>query len=371
MGKLSARGVSGYWRRSVGLHRPCLRNIVFTCMLLSSPYLAPVSFVKSGAFRQILPRRGCAQTAASSTAKGKDMLDGDVVTVIGASGNVGKLTTLRLLDETYKVRAVVRSSSAKDRLANFLGEERSKLVEFFEADTASAPQGLEEALRGSAAAVVCTGTTAFPTKAWAGGGVKAEDIGSRVWEALSSNGFDVRKGLEELTSAGLNTPDAVDAHGVEAVVRAACNAAKAGTFKRLILMSSIGVTRRTGFPFVVLNAAGVLDAKAQGEAAAETAAKREGFSWTVVRPGQLFGGPYDNNFYLGTLFQLDKGAATRAVDVTSGDTAAGDTLRSTLAEVLVQTLKSDATHNTDFTVINVEGEAPSATDIQEIGRAHV
>ena len=26
--------------------------------------------------------------------------------------------------------------------------------------------------------------------------------------------------------------------------------------------------------------------------------------YTIVRPGQLFGGPYDNNYYLGTLFQV-------------------------------------------------------------------
>jgi hypothetical protein len=32
--------------------------------------------------------------------------------------------------------------------------------------------------------------------------------------------------------------------------------------KRAVLMSSLGVTRRKSFPFAVLNAAGVLDAKA-------------------------------------------------------------------------------------------------------------
>merc|ERR1712216_832258 len=118
-------------------------------------------------------------------------------------------------------------------------------------------------------------------------------------------------------------------------------------------MSSIGVTRRDSFPFVVLNAGGrVLDAKARGEAAVQAAASEAGFDWTVVRPGQLFGGPYDNNFYLGTLFQLDKDAATRAVAIQQGDTAAGDTLRSSLAEVLVQSLTSPAARNVDFTVIN-------------------
>ena len=32
-----------------------------------------------------------------------------------------------------------------------------------------------------------------------------------------------------------------------------------------------------------------------------------------MRPGQLLGGPYDNNYYLGTLFQLDADAETREV----------------------------------------------------------
>uniref|UniRef100_A0A7S2M7R1 NAD(P)-binding domain-containing protein n=1 Tax=Zooxanthella nutricula TaxID=1333877 RepID=A0A7S2M7R1_9DINO len=129
-------------------------------------------------------------------------------------------------------------------------------------------------------------------------------------------------------------------------------------------MSSLGVTRRDAFPFVVLNAARVLDAKARGEAAVRAAAEQAGFDWTIVRPGQLFGGPYDNNFYLGTLFQLDKDVATRGVSVSRGDTVAGDTLRSTLAEVLVQTLQNPATANADFTVLNVEGDAPGADEIQ-------
>ena len=55
-------------------------------------------------------------------------------------------------------------------------------------------------------------------------------------------------------------------------------------------------------PFPVLNACGVLDAKAAGEAAIKADAEAAGYSYTILRPGQLFGGPYDNNYYLGTLF---------------------------------------------------------------------
>lgn len=40
-----------------------------------------------------------------------------------------------------------------------------------------------------------------------------------------------------------------------------------GNLKRFVLLSSVGVTRADKFPFVILNAFGVLDAKAKGEAA--------------------------------------------------------------------------------------------------------
>jgi len=98
-------------------------------------------------------------------------------------------------------------------------------------------------------------------------------------------------------------------------------------------MSSIGVQRRAQMPFPVLNACGVLDAKAEAEAAIRADGAAAGYDVSIVRPGQLFGGPYTNNYYLGTLFQLDKDAETRGVAVARGDTLLGDTLRSTLAEV--------------------------------------
>jgi hypothetical protein len=106
---------------------------------------------------------------------------------------------------------------------------------------------------------------------------------------------------------------------------------------------------------VILNAAGVLDAKAKGEVvwgsnatrktrttplfitahgrktpppirskptehllntvfmhcqAAVRAANEDGWldSYAIVRPGQLIGGPYDNNYYLGTIAKLDRPA---------------------------------------------------------------
>ena len=81
--------------------------------------------------------------------------------------------------------------------------------------------------------------------------------------------------------------------------------------------------------------------------------------------GQLFGGPYDNNYYLGTLFQLDKDAATQDVSIGRGDELLGDTLRSTLAEITAQVCETDCARDMDFAAVNVKGDAPSVETVQE------
>lgn len=110
-----------------------------------------------------------------------------------------------------------------------------------------------------------------------------------------------------------------------------------------------------------------MDAKAKGEAAVRELATQRGFGVTVVRPGQLFGGPYDNNRYLGTLFQLDKDSSVQAVKLEAGDTAVGDTLRSSLAGVLVRSLFC-AEPDMEFAVINEDGEPPSEEAIDAMLR---
>jgi hypothetical protein len=270
------------------------------------------------------------------------------------------------------------------------------LVTFIEADTGDR-KSLEAALAGVSHVVVCTGTTAFPTKAWLGG----------------------------------NTPKKVDDAGVRNIVDAWCASTPRVKRRRLALMSSIGVTRRDSFPFSVLNAAGVLDAKAAGEGYVKARAAKpdDGFEFAVVRPGQLFGGPYENNVcvkrtlaaaattpprqllllyshhhcaavgspllprrplhpaslrcmsippdsstssltprplrYLGTLFELEKDAAVAEARVTEGDTEAGDTTRATLAEAMVASLLSDAPA-ADFTVLNQRGPATTADAMVEM-----
>lgn len=221
---------------------------------------------------------------------------------------------------------------------------------------------LRSALEGANAIVICTGTTAFPTKAWTKSGEKG--ITGDVLGALISNGFNVKDAIASLDDKNFNTPNNVDARSNRFVVDAwneACGVAQ----KRAIMLSSIGVQRRDSMPFPILNACGVLDAKAEGEAAVADGAKERGYSYTIVRPGQLFGGPYDNNFYLGTLFQLDKDAQTRDVQVGRGDELLGDTLRSTLAEITAQICEGDCARDLDFAVVNVAGDAPTTEEVQD------
>ena len=125
---------------------------------------------------------------------------GSTVTVIGASGNVGKLVALRL-SETFKVRGVVRSAA---RARSFLPD-----VELFECDLRDGPTAsLAKALDGAAGLVVCTGTTAFPTKAWSETG--RDDVTFPVLQALFEAKGDRFRAIDLLTERGYNTPATVD-----------------------------------------------------------------------------------------------------------------------------------------------------------------
>lgn len=222
---------------------------------------------------------------------------GDTVAVVGASGNVGKLVALRLSD-TYNVNGIVRDASSVSSF--FEGRDNIRL---FESDILKedADDSLRPALQDANAIVICTGTTAFPTKAWSRN--EDKEVTQDVWGALVESKFNIREAISKLDNLGLNTPYNVDTLGNELILRAWNSYAKKPK-KRAILLSSIGVQRRAQMPFPILNTCGVLDAKAAAEAdLIETAAENK-YSYTIVRPGQLFGGPYDNNYYLGCVYKI-------------------------------------------------------------------
>lgn len=293
--------------------------------------------------------------------QGSSLQPGDTVAVVGASGNVGKLVALRLSD-TYNVNGIVRDASS---VSGFLNRESITLYEsnlLEELNEKKCPDSLRPALERANALIICTGTTAFPTKAWTKS--ESQGVAGDVLKALVDNSFDIKQAIASLDSQGLNTPNNVDALSNQFLMAAWKDACKVAR-KRVIMLSSIGVQRRDQMPFPILNTCGVLDAKAAGEAAIKTAALDDGFSYTIVRPGQLFGGPYDNNYYLGTIAKLDKDSKTQDIDVAVGDTLLGDTLRSTLAEVTAQICEGDHARDLDFAVVNVKGDVPETEQLQQ------
>jgi nucleoside-diphosphate-sugar epimerase len=347
-----------------------LRVLQLVLLLLSHPCEA------AGFFETFMGSKKKTSLSSSSPSSAATALKpGDTVAVIGASGNVGKLVALRLSD-TYKVNGVVRRDDAGSSVAPFFGDRLGKSINLYTCDllqemnnkkndsTTTFPAPLVAALKNANCIVICTGTTAFPTKAWSRSGSENAAITGDVLKALLDNQFSLRDAVTSLDELGFNTPNNVDDRA-NAFVLQAWDAVCETKQKRAIMLSSIGVERRAQMPFPILNAAGVLDAKAAGEAVLKNAASRGGYSYTILRPGQLFGGPYDNNYYLGTLFQLDKDATTQNVQVNRGDSLLGDTLRSTLAEVTAQVCEGNYAMDMDFAVINVNGDCPSVQQVQE------
>lgn len=67
-----------------------------------------------------------------------------------------------------------------------------------------------------------------------------------------------------------------------------------------------GIQRKDKFPFSILNAFGVLDAKQRGEEAIISS----GLPYTIIRPGRLIDGPY-TSYDLNTLLKAKTGGKSR------------------------------------------------------------
>eukprot|EP00904_Undaria_pinnatifida_P006245 jgi/Undpi1/2750/HiC_scaffold_14.g06127.m1 len=215
-----------------------------------------------------------------------DVVDGDIVVVVGASGGVGRLVTQSLAATgKYKVRGLVRNlEKAKEALAD-------------------------------------------------GEGLDLELVQGNIVDEESLN--------------------------------SAMKVLLGGKLKRFVLLSSVGVERADKFPFVILNAFGVLDAKAKGEEAVRRAAEEGGFSFSIVRPGQIKGEPF-------TTYSA-KGARSTAVDTEGpsgkapkrmvslrpGDNEAGDVNPSSVAAVFTQAVGQPGAAGKSFTVVNVLGTDPT------------
>ena len=233
---------------------------------------------------------------------------GATVLVAGATGGVGQLLTAKLLDRGYTVRAMSRS---QDKVRQLLGDALGLEVVYGDMRD---PATLPAAVAGVDAICCCTGTTAFPSKRWDGG----------------------------------NGPEQTDYVAVSNLVRAA----KAAGPKRFVLTTSAGVERFNKFPFIILNAFGVLKFKRMGEQELQGS----GIPYTIIRPGRLTDGPY-TSYDLNTLL---KGIAGERQDVTLSlaDDLDGETSRIAAAEAIVQALALDVAENKAFAITSKAGEGP-------------
>ncbi|CAI5529945.1 unnamed protein product [Closterium sp. Naga37s-1] len=233
------------------------------------------------------------------------------VLVVGASGGVGQLCVASLVAKNQAVRALVRNVEKAESL---FADAPADLIQIVTADLRQ-PGTISPALfAGISAAIVCVGTTAFPSKRWDGD----------------------------------NGPEQTDYVGVKNLL-----AALPQDLSRLVFVSSAGVERHNQLPYSILNLFGVLKYKKM----AEDLVKSSGIPYTILRPGRLTDGPY-TSYDLNTLLKATAGMR-KAVEVRRGsDSFSGETSRVVLAEGCVQALGAKAAENEVFEMLSVEGEGP-------------
>lgn len=262
----------------------------------------------------------------------------DLVLVAGATGGVGQLTVGQLVEQGIPVRALTRNPTKAEQL--FAGQ-GSTSIQITEGDILQ-PDTLTAAVEGITHIICCTGTTAFPSQRWQFPDPK-EVSNPLAW--LEIYGSPLNYG-----DIARNSPQKVDAEGVRALVQAAPQ-----SLKRFVLISSCGILRRQQFPFNILNAFGVLDAKQKGE----TALIESGLPFTIIRPGRLIDGPY-TSYDLNTLMQAKTNGKSDVV-LGQGDTLSGEASRIDVARAAVECLQAPITAGKTFDLIN-QGPRPIAVD---------
>ncbi|KAL6205098.1 hypothetical protein ACLB2K_022362 [Fragaria x ananassa] len=235
-----------------------------------------------------------------------------LVLVIGGTGGVGQLVVASLLDRNIKSRLLLRDT---EKATALFGEQDPETLQVVKGDTRS-PDDLDPSIfEGVTHVICCTGTTAFPSKRWSGD----------------------------------NTPEKVDWEGVRNLVSALPR-----SLKRVVLVSSVGVTKFNELPWSIMNLFGVLKYKKMGE----DILRNSGLPFTIIRPGRLTDGPY-TSYDLNTLLKATAGQR-RAVLIGQGDTLVGEVSRLVVAEACIQALDIECTEGKIFEVNSVEGEGPGS-----------
>ncbi|GER55039.1 NAD(P)-binding Rossmann-fold superfamily protein [Striga asiatica] len=236
-----------------------------------------------------------------------------LVLVVGGTGGVGQLVVASLLDRNIKSRLLLRNP---EKAASLFGEQDDSKLQVYQGDTRNPKDLVPAIFEGVTHVICCTGTTAFPSRRWDGD----------------------------------NTPERVDWEGVRNLV-----SALPSSLKRLVLVSSIGVTKFNELPWSIMNVFGVLKYKKMGE----DFVRNSGHPYTIIR---LTDGPY-TSYDLNTLLQATAGER-RAVLMGQGDKLVGEVSRLVVAEACIQALDIDFTEGEIYEINSVQGEGPGS-DLQK------
>lgn len=256
-----------------------------------------------------------------------------LVLVAGATGGVGQLVVANLLSQGYRVRSLTRSAEKAEKM--FAG--KSEIV----VGNIREPETLSAATEGVTHVICATGTTALPSNRWD----FQMDMGANPLEqAATWARIYVDKAFRDANAR--NTPEAVDAVGVSNLIQATPK-----DVQRFVFVSSCGVTRQDQFPYTLLNAFGVLDAKQKGE----NALLRSGLPYSIIRPGQLTDGPYTSYDFNSLVKASTEGKL--GVTIETGDKLNGQTSRIDVAAACVACLESDAARNKAFEIVS-KGDRP-------------
>uniref|UniRef100_A0A804LKH0 NAD(P)-binding domain-containing protein n=2 Tax=Zea mays TaxID=4577 RepID=A0A804LKH0_MAIZE len=216
------------------------------------------------------------------------------------------LVVASLLSRNIKSRLLLRDP---EKASALFGKQDESVLQVYKADTRN-PNDLDPLMfEGVTHVICCTGTTAFPSKRW----------------------------------DGENTPERVDWDGIRNLVSALPQ-----TIKRLVLVSSIGVTKYNEIPWSIMNLFGVLKYKKMGE----DFVRNSGIPFTIIRPGRLTDGPY-TSYDLNTLLKATAGER-RAVVIGKGDKLVGEVSRLVVAEACIQALDIESTEGQIYEINSVK-----------------
>ncbi|ESQ54037.1 hypothetical protein EUTSA_v10025684mg [Eutrema salsugineum] len=235
-----------------------------------------------------------------------------LVLVVGGTGGVGQLVVASLLKRNIRSRLLLRDLEKATKL---FGKQDENALQVVKGDTRNAEDLDPSIFEGVTHVICCTGTTAFPSKRW----------------------------------SGENTPDKVDWEGVKNLI-----SALPSSVKRVVLVSSVGVTKSNELPWSIMNLFGVLKYKKMGE----DFLRDSGLPYTIIRPGRLTDGPY-TSYDLNTLLKATAGER-RAVVIGQGDKLVGEVSRLVVAEACIQALDIEFTQGKAYEINSVKGDGPGS-----------